>query len=130
MDLLTMVMHELGHVFGFQDMEPATNDAEIMNETLDEGVRYLPEDTFTGQNQEPAEPLVSMDLTPDETITRDHLDSLVTANPWLVDFLVDGAAEDTGPNGDIVVVIDEEDQESGTDPAAAPPSNNGEGKKK
>jgi hypothetical protein len=130
MDLLTVVMHELGHVFGFQDMDPATNDAEIMNETLDEGVRYLPEGTFTGQTQGPAEPLISMDLTPDETTAQDHLDTLVNANPWLVNFLVDGASDDTDSNSDIVVVIDEDNADSGTAPAAPPPSENGNGKKK
>jgi hypothetical protein len=49
MYLLTVVMHDLGQVFDIQYMEPETNDAEIMNETLDKGVRYLPGGTFTEQ---------------------------------------------------------------------------------
>ena len=109
MDLLTVVMHELGHVFGYQDMDPETNDAEIMNEALDEGVRYLPEDTFTDQAQNDADSLISMDLTLDENTADQALDSLVNANPWLTQYLVDGAREDSDPNGDIAVVIDDEE---------------------
>ena len=133
MDLLTVVMHELGHVFGYQDMDPETNDAEIMNETLDEGVRYLPEDTFTGQSQEPSEPLISLDLTPDESAAEDTLDSLVNDNPWLINYLMDGAEEETDPNSDIAVIIDDEDSpndsDGSSDDTASNPGN-GKGKNK
>jgi hypothetical protein len=37
MDLLTVVMHELGHVLGFKD-----NDGEAMDEALDPGIRLEP----------------------------------------------------------------------------------------
>jgi len=97
MDLLTVVMHELGHVFGYRDMDPATNDVEIMNETLDEGVRYLPEDTFSDQTQNSSDSLISMDLTPDESAADDTLDSLIDANPWLIKYLLNGAEDDTIP---------------------------------
>jgi hypothetical protein len=123
MDLLTVVMHELGHVLGYPDMDPETSSFEIMNETLDEGVRYLPEDTFAGQGQEPADSLISMDLTPEAAAAQDELDELVGAHPWLVKFLVDGASDDTDPNSDIFVVIDD-------DVAPAAPGSSGRPKKK
>jgi hypothetical protein len=110
MDLLTVVMHELGHVLGFQDTDPKTNDVEVMNETLDEGVRYLPEGAFTGQNQNSSDTLISMDFTPDESAAEDTLHSLVNDNPWLVKYLVDGAEED--PNINISIVLSSGDQEN------------------
>jgi hypothetical protein len=117
MDLLTVVMHELGHVFGYQDMDPDTNDAEIMNETLDEGVRYLPEDTFTGQVQSNSEDLISLDLTPDESLTEDYLSDLVNENPWLVKYLTDGAEEEN-PNDDISITLPVDDEEDSSDTTA------------
>jgi Ca2+-binding RTX toxin-like protein len=42
MDLMTVVMHELGHVLGYRDL-PAAQDS-LMSATLEEGVRRLPED--------------------------------------------------------------------------------------
>ena len=110
MDLLTVVMHELGHVFGYDDIYTEDNDTEIMSGTLDEGTRYLPEDTFTGQSQEPSEPLISLDLTPDQSDADDALDTLVNNNPWLIKYLVDGANDETDPNSDIALIIDDEDQ--------------------
>ena len=129
MDLLTVVMHELGHVFGYQDMDPETNDAEIMNGTLDEGVRYLPEGTFTEQVHDNSDSLISVDLTPDEDIADEAMDTLVNDNPWLVRYLVYGATDETDPNGDIAVVIDDEvpaEDGAGTDDTS---SNPGTGKK-
>jgi Ca2+-binding RTX toxin-like protein len=42
MDLLTVVMHELGHVLGYEDLAAASNI--LMSEALSAGVRYLPSD--------------------------------------------------------------------------------------
>jgi Ca2+-binding RTX toxin-like protein len=131
MDLLTVVMHELGHVFGYQDLDAdaPNNDFEIMSDTLDEGMRYLQEDTFSDQSQGNSDSLISMDLTPDESAAEDTLDGLVNNNPWLIKYLVDGASEESDPNKDItVVIIDEDAQDSGDDSAAPPPSNNGKKK--
>jgi hypothetical protein len=129
MDLLTVVMHELGHVFGYRDMDPDTNDTEIMNETLDEGVRYLPEGTFTDQTPDNSDSLISMDLTPDETVADEALDTLVNDNPWLVKYLVYGATDENDPNGDIAVVIDDEDQTEESAGADGTSSDSGKGKK-
>jgi Ca2+-binding RTX toxin-like protein len=133
MDLLTVVMHELGHVYGYQDMDPETNDTEIMNKTLDEGVRYLPEDTFTNQAQDNSDSLISMDLTPDESAARDTLNTLVNDNPWLIQYLVDGATGGTDPNGNIAVIIDDEETQNDSGDASDDTTSNpgnGNGNKK
>jgi len=41
-DLLTVVMHELGHTLGLGDLDPAEAPADLMAETLATGVRRLP----------------------------------------------------------------------------------------
>lgn len=41
-DLLTVVMHELGHVLGLNDLDPATFPDDLLAETLATGVRRLP----------------------------------------------------------------------------------------
>jgi hypothetical protein len=41
-DLLTVVMHELGHVLGLNDVDPTTFPDDLMAETLATGVRRLP----------------------------------------------------------------------------------------
>ncbi len=129
-DLLTVVMHELGHVFGFGDLDPVTNPDDLMAATLDTGVRHLPGNNGTGQSHESKPSLVAMDLTPDET-DDDAMDALVNENPWLVNFLVARASDDTDPNSDIIVVINDDDaQDTGDDRAVPPPSNNGNGKRK
>ena len=139
MDLLTVVMHELGHVFGHQDMDAENTDTEIMSETLDEGARYLPEDTFADHAQNNSESLISLDLTPDESVVEDSLAALVNENPWLVKYLTDGA-EGADPNGDIAITLPVDDEEGSGDTAAtdtestsdpvADNSGNGKGKKK
>ena len=42
MDLLTVVMHELGHVLGLPDDSDLTSAADLMDETLATGTRRLP----------------------------------------------------------------------------------------
>jgi uncharacterized repeat protein (TIGR01451 family) len=42
MDLLTVVLHELGHVIGLPDLDPRTDPHGLMSETLDPGTRRLP----------------------------------------------------------------------------------------
>jgi hypothetical protein len=42
MDLLTVVMHELGHVLGLPDDSDLTSAGDLMDETLATGTRRLP----------------------------------------------------------------------------------------
>ena len=41
-DLLTVLMHELGHTLGLSDLNPASSSNDLMAETLATGVRRLP----------------------------------------------------------------------------------------
>jgi hypothetical protein len=111
-DLLTVVMHELGHVFGFGDLDPKANPDDLMSATLDTGERHLLGNNGSGQSQESTSNLVAMDLTPDETAAADAMDALVNDNPWLIKYLLNGAEEDTNPNDDIAVVVPQEDPPS------------------
>jgi Putative Ig domain len=45
-DLLTVVMHEMGHILGLEDLDPKRYPDQLMTETLSVGVRRLP-DQFT-----------------------------------------------------------------------------------
>jgi hypothetical protein len=47
MDLFTVVMHELGHVLGFEDLDAAVDPDDLMSPTLDAGVRHLLPETET-----------------------------------------------------------------------------------
>ena len=42
MDLLTVVMHEFGHVLGYNDINSGIYSSSIMDSTLDAGERLLP----------------------------------------------------------------------------------------
>jgi hypothetical protein len=119
MDLLTAVMHELGHVLGYEDVDPAAED--LMSETLDTGVRHLLGNNGTGQSHESTTNLVAIDLTPDESVAEDTLDSLVNDNPWLIKYLLNGAEEETNPNDDIAVVIPDEDPLEGSTDGSSDP---------
>jgi uncharacterized delta-60 repeat protein len=41
MDLLTVVLHEMGHVLGMSDLDPATNPGDLMDATLSVGQRRV-----------------------------------------------------------------------------------------
>jgi hypothetical protein len=129
MDLLTVVMHELGHVFGYQDLDPADNPTDLMSAELDEGVRRLPDGASAAQGH--SGDLVSLDLTAEDSASDQLLGSLVNDNPWVVKYLVDGAGDLIDPNDDIVLIIDDEDPTDGTTtPDAAPTNGNKGGKDK
>jgi hypothetical protein len=46
MDLLTTVVHEMGHVLGLPDLDPASDPAQLMTGTLPAGVRRAALDAF------------------------------------------------------------------------------------
>jgi hypothetical protein len=49
MDLLTVVMHEMGHELGLPDFDPQTDSNSLMNGLLDAGVRRLPSADLVAQ---------------------------------------------------------------------------------
>jgi hypothetical protein len=79
-DLLTVVMHELGHTLGLYDLDPNTSPDDLMAETLATGVRRLPsaEDVAT---------VVAAQAVPPRTTA-----SVPTSNA-LVDALIEVAYE-------------------------------------
>lgn len=42
MDLFTIVLHELGHIAGLEDIDPSESMNDLMSETIDTGIRRLP----------------------------------------------------------------------------------------
>jgi hypothetical protein len=89
MDLLTVVMHELGHVLGFEDLDP--NAGALMSETLDAGTRRLNDNT-------PDSPkLVQMDSVPGGGVASMLWGSKDNKASWLEDFLVDLAGKKDNP---------------------------------
>jgi hypothetical protein len=90
MDLLTVVMHELGHVIGYDDLDPDTGD--LMSATLEAGKRVAP----SGDTQS----LVVMDTSDlmDGEDTRDLMAAMENdEDSWLVNFLVKTARERVNP---------------------------------
>jgi Ca2+-binding RTX toxin-like protein len=92
MDLLTVVMHELGHVLGFGDLDPSAGS--LMSGALDAGVRINPENTPIAHHS--SNSLVSMNPS---TESKGLLDVSIGAfvrgkSSWLGDFLVDGMKRD------------------------------------
>ncbi len=65
-DLLTVVLHELGHTLGLSDLDPITSSADLMAETLATGVRRLPsaEDVARVIAGEAASPPAAMTRVP------------------------------------------------------------------
>lgn len=115
MDLLTTVMHEIGHVFGYGDIDPEINPTDIMSGALETGVRHLPAGASQGGISEGSGSLISMDLTPDETDSEDSMSELISSSPWLIKYLVDGA-EDEDPNSGIAITLTVEGE---SDPISA-----------
>jgi hypothetical protein len=105
MDLLTTVMHEIGHVLGYED-EPAGSEA-LMSELLDTGERYLP----GGRS------LVVMDTSEleEEESPESPTADMRTENLWLLDFLTGGKRKGYNPFDpleEIQILIKDEDDAS------------------
>jgi hypothetical protein len=89
MDLLTVVMHEMGHVLGYQDID--SGSGALMGGTLDAGTRRL------NDSVQESPKLVQMD-----SVTAGGVDSLLWGTKdykasWLEDFLVDLAGTKDNP---------------------------------
>ena len=89
MDLLTVVMHELGHVLGFKDLDP--NVQNLMSGTLDAGERRLNDSA----SESPS--LVVMDSVPGGGVASLLWGAKENKASWLEDFLVDLAGKNDNP---------------------------------
>jgi hypothetical protein len=83
MDLLTVVMHELGHVLGYQDLD-SSSDA-LMGGTLDAGTRRL------NDSLQESPKLVQMDKEPGAEVSSLLYRTKQDKSAWLEDFLVNGS---------------------------------------
>jgi VCBS repeat-containing protein len=108
MDLLTVVMHEMGHVLGYQDLDSSSDT--LMGGTLDAGTRRLSESTAESPK------LVQMDKAPGAEVATLLYGAKQGKSSWLEDFLVNGSdCSPFDPMDKIEISI---------------PGNNGEGTKK
>ncbi len=87
MDLLTVVMHELGHVLGFEDIAEDTDASDLMSEILDVSVRNTPVDTQdapeitvapTNESIAPETPVVM--TVPEPVVTEPEVTQLPSPN--------------------------------------------------
>jgi VCBS repeat-containing protein len=89
MDLLTVVMHEMGHVLRFEDLDP--NAGALMSATLDASTRRL-------NDSMPESPkLVQMDSVPGGGVSSLLWGAKDAKASWLEDFLVDLAGKKDNP---------------------------------
>jgi hypothetical protein len=103
-------MHELGHVLGFEDLDP--NAGALMSGTLDAGTRRLNDSTSESPK------LVQMDRVPGGGVASMLWGAKENKAYWLEGFLVDLAGKSVNPfepTGKIKISI---------------PGNNGGGSKK
>jgi len=89
MDLLTVVMHELGHVFGFEDLDP--NAGVLMSGTLDGRTRRLNDSTPDSPKLVQVDDLAGGDMSISLWGAKDNKAS------WLEDLLVDLAGKKDNP---------------------------------
>jgi hypothetical protein len=63
MDLLTVVEHELGHVLGWDDLDPSVVPHDLLTTTLSTGVRRLPDPSFDPVAVQPVQAPAALDLS-------------------------------------------------------------------
>jgi len=118
-DLLTVVMHEFGHVLGFDDLMSARGEDSLMGGTLETGTRYLFANGHNGNGNGTSRPqvqsaqgaLVAMEERFDSLFAKRK----VNQNSWLTGYLVNGAQDSFksfGINGDIQILLDPKSSEN------------------
>jgi hypothetical protein len=104
MDLLTVVMHELGHVLGFEDLDSEAN--LLMSRTLYAGERLTVGET-NNQVQDDSANLVIMDEATGQFSSEE---SIRAENSWLHSWLLRGVVDDEYDiNQDIQIIIPREE---------------------
>jgi hypothetical protein len=113
MDLLTVVMHELGHILSFKDMDPEADT--LMSGTLDTGDRHLPGDA-NNQIENSSQTLVLMDSPSGQFGSEVSISAGTESSrhSWLNSWLLNGTGnnDDFDPNGDINIVIKNKDRKN------------------
>jgi PKD repeat protein len=89
-DALSVVMHEMGHVLGYEDA-PASRSGELMAGVIDTGMRTIA-----------TRKLVS--LATENGIDRTRFASISVGRDWLVNFLVNGG-KNPNPNSRIRITL-------------------------
>jgi hypothetical protein len=99
MDLLTVVMHELGHVLGYEDLDPGAHN--LMSGALDAGVRRLldGESDQTSPEAGGRQSLVSLGRMPqsDDSEKPSDRKGIKVQNSWLMEFLIEGGVRQYNP---------------------------------
>jgi hypothetical protein len=117
MDLLTVVMHELGHVLGFDDVDEGA--ADLMSETLDAGTRQLVDD-YTNNDWVLSDKVderisaVSMAATDHEFNRVAPKLAAAYRSSWLADFLFNGSRNTYNPfnpTEDIKIRVDGDEED-------------------
>ncbi|MDL2122389.1 MAG: matrixin family metalloprotease [Deltaproteobacteria bacterium] len=115
-DLLTVVMHELGHVLGLEH----TEQEGLMDASLDAGVRQLADDYIDADSVEVNEPedlasLVLMNTAIDEAEAIAPAAAAKHGSSWLTEFLTNGTGKRYNKfilKDDIKIVVLDEDEEN------------------
>jgi len=105
MDLLTVVMHEIGHVLGYDDT--AAEADELMSAKLDAGERWAPD----GDSLVDLSSLLDNDSDPEDAMPGRRA---MEKNPWLREFLMTrggGERNPFEPLEDICIEIPQKDNE-------------------
>lgn len=84
-DLLTVVLHELGHILGYGDLDAASNPQDLMSDVLPPGTRRLPNGTGFALSAVSSTPVASNDagdLGPasNELVTEQEPSQVITAS--------------------------------------------------
>ena len=106
MDLLTVVAHEMGHLLGLRDLDPAANSSSLMAATLGVGVQKV------GQAESESSlvllPVESQDATSrDETVEQSSQPEELTA----FDRLAEHQAQQQLASSSLLEVDEDEDEQ-------------------